>query len=304
MLKAYADRIAVRLSPTTLACRVAGNVRGKIEADSAAKNADIFIATEMITVSGREMTTYLNRCVAVEKEWLEKEFPNSFQERSGGYYDEKRRRVVSREDVIFRDLVLQSNEAGEVDQAIAASLLSERVMLGELVLKKWNDSVEQWIARLACLSEWMPELELLGFSKEDRQAVIEQICFGATSYKEIKDRDPWPVLNDWLSAAQAAALEAFAPERTTLTNGINAKLRYEVAKPPVIALRLQQLFGVKETPTIANDSVKVMMHICAPNQRPWQMTTDLPGFWKNGLAQMRKDLAGRYPKHQWEEPEG
>jgi ATP-dependent helicase HrpB len=180
-------------------------------------------------------------------------------------------------------------------------LLAQRVMRGELVLKGWTPAVEQWTARLECLSRWMPELELPGWSDDDRAAVIEQVCHGAVSYKDIKERELWPVLHDWLSPPQRAAMEAYAPERITLSNGTPAKVIYQIGREPVIALRVQQLFGVKETPTVAGGRVPVVVHLLAPNQRPWQVTKDLRSFWATGYPQMRKDLAGRYPKHKWPE---
>ena len=74
-------------------------------------------------------------------------------------------------------------------------------------------------------------------------------------------------------------------------------MRYEEGKPPRIGLKVQQLFGVEATPEVAGTPVTV--EILAPNQRPWQVTQDLASFWQNGYAQMKKDLAGRYPKHDW-----
>ena len=147
----------------------------------------------------------------------------------------------------------------------------------------------------------MPELELPTWTDEDKAAAVAQICHGAVSYKEIKERPVWPVLKDWLSAPQQAALEAYAPERLKLANGQTPKVTYEAGQDARIGLRVRDLFGVWETPRIAGGKVPVLVHVQAPNQRPWQMTKDLESFWKSGYAQMRKDLAGRYPKHPWPE---
>ena len=227
-------------------------------------------------------------------------FPDEFIGDEGAYFDEAIRRVVKRREVRFRDLVLSSKDGGEPEREVAAQLLAQRVASGELKLKNWDAGVEQWIARLLCLREWMPELELPGFDEEDRGIAFEEICNGAFSYKDIKGREVMPALVSWLSSAQKAALDHYAPVRIKLSNGREVKLKYEESKPPMMALQVQRLFGVKETPTIADGRVKVQVHVCAPNQRPWQMTQDLPGFWKTGFSQMKKDLAGRYPKHQWE----
>jgi ATP-dependent helicase HrpB len=145
----------------------------------------------------------------------------------------------------------------------------------------------------------MPELELPGWGEEDRRAVIEQLCHGAVAYKEIKERELWPVVRDWLSGPQHAALDTYAPERVTLGNGQAAKVTYEAGREPWIALRVQQLFGVRETPAVAAGRVPLVVQVLAPNQRPWQVTKDLCSFWATGYPQMRKDLAGRYPRHRW-----
>ena len=300
MLMAYSDQLAMRLGQGTLACQMVGNRRGKLDADSTVKDGEVFLVTEMTEVQGKEVVVYLNRCVGVLLDDVRERFPDDFSDGAEAVYDEKIRRIVNRQQVKFRDLVISSKDTGKPDPAKAAELLAQRVASGELKLKKWDAGVEQWIARLTNLGEWMPELELPSFGQEDREIALETICQGALGYKEIKDREVMPALDAWLSHGQKAALDAYAPTRMTLANGQNVKLKYEIGKPPSIALTVQRLFGVKESPSIANGAVKLSVHICAPNQRPWQMTQDLASFWENGFAQMKKDLAGRYPKHRWE----
>lgn len=302
MLAGFSDRLGVRFSESTLACRMVGNRRAKLDEHSAAKRASAFVAAEMTEVEGREVITHLKRATAVELDWLRELFPEDLSEMDGAAWDDSRRRAVARKELRFRDLVLESKD---IDQGVnldaAAELLALRVLSGELVLKKWDAAVEQWCARLACLSEWMPELELPTWTDDDKAAAVAQICHGAVSYKEIKEREVWPVLKDWLSAPQRAALDVYAPERLKLANGQNPKVTYEHGMDPWIGLRVRDLFGVWETPRIAGGKVPVLVHVQAPNQRPWQMTKDLGSFWKSGYSQMRKELAGRYPKHPWPE---
>jgi ATP-dependent helicase HrpB len=300
MLLAFSDQLAVRIGKGNYACRLVGARKGVLDEHSVVKNAEVFVVTELTEVGGKEVQLYLNRCVQVELADLQRYFPDDFEDGEHAFYDESIRRVVNRKETCFRDLVLTSKDGGVPDEAMAAQLLAERVASGELKLKKWDATAEQWIARLLSLREWMPELELPGFDEEDRAIAFEQICEGAFSYKEIKDREVMAALQSWLSTAQKAALDHYAPTRIKLENGREVKVKYELAKPPSIALQVQRLFGVKQTPTVADGKVKVLVHVCAPNQRPWQMTQDLASFWQSGFEQMRKDLAGRYPKHQWE----
>ncbi|MBK1830640.1 ATP-dependent helicase HrpB [Verrucomicrobiaceae bacterium R5-34] len=299
VLAALSDRLAAQLGEATLSCRVVGNRKGKIDAESVAKGADAFVAAEMTEVEGREVSVYLNRCTRISLESLQAQFPEDFSDHDGAVYDESARRVVRRRETRFRDLVLASKEGGEPPLDQAAHLLAQRVVSGELKLNKWDRAVEQWIARLVNLSQWMPEMELPGFSEDDHQMVIEEVCQGAKSYKDIKNRDVLPVLSKWLSGPQKAVLDAYAPTEVKLSNGKSAKVKYKRDAEPWIAMKMQHLYDVTELPKIADGKVKLLVHLLAPNQRPWQVTGDLEGFWERGYPQMKKDLAGRYPKHEW-----
>ena len=299
MLVALSDRLAIQLGNATLACRVAGGRKGKLDTESVVKGTRVFVAAEMTEVEGRDVTVFLNRCTRVSLDALRRNFPDDFSEHDGAVYDETIRRVVRRRQVRFRDLVLESREGGEPPEAEAAHLLAERVVSGELKLNKWDRVVEQWIARLTNLTSWMPEMELPGFSEDDQLMVIEEVCQSAKSYKEIKNREIMPVLGNWLSASQKAVLDAYAPTEVKLSNEKTAKVRYAIDAEPWIAMKMQHLYDVTELPEIAGGKTKLLVHILAPNQRPWQVTSDLVGFWERGYPQMKKDLAGRYPKHEW-----
>jgi len=102
-------------------------------------------------------------------------------------------------------------------------------------------------------------------------------------------------------AAGARRLDEIAPARVRLPNGRHTKVNYEAAKPPWIASRLQDFFGMRETPRIANGKVALVVHLLAPNRRPVQTTTDLAGFWQRLYPQVRRELSRRYPKHAWPE---
>ena len=296
MFLAFGDRLALRRDQGSVVCDVAGGRRGKLHSKSAVKKSGLFLATEMMEVEGRERVVQLSRGVAVAENWVPEE---EVKESENVIFDEVARRVVAVRRRSYRGLVLEEKRGGKVDVNLAGSLLAQRVIAGELALKRWDAKVEGWIARLVFLSAAMPELELPGFSDDDRELAMGQVCAGATTFKEVKERDPWGVLNEWLSAPQKQALETFAPEKMTLENGVNTRVRYALGSDPWCEEKVQRLYGVKETPVIANGHALVVK-ILAPNQRAWQVTSDLRGFWERGFPQMKKDLAGRYPKHNWE----
>ena len=300
VLAAFSDQLAVRVSQGNLACRLVGNRRGKLDDISCARHATAFVASEITEVEAREVITHLRLATCIELSWLEELFPDEIQIIDGANYDETRRRVTRLQQKKFRDLVLESKESDQdVSLDAAAEILAKRVLSGELVLKNWDAQVEQFTHRLTCISKWMPELGLPTWTEEDRIAAISQICHGSISYKEIKEAPVWPVLNDWLSSHQRYLLDTHCPERIHLASGHSAKITYSSENDPFFSGKLAQLVGTQTTPTIASGRIPLVVHILAPNQRPWQMTKDIPNFWQNGYPQMKKELAGRYPRHPW-----
>jgi ATP-dependent helicase HrpB len=113
---------------------------------------------------------------------------------------------------------------------------------------------------------------------------------------------PWiDFLRGKLAFNQLQALDQHAPERLTVPSGSRIALRYEVGRPPVLAVRIQELFGLSETPRIAGGRVAVLLHLLAPSMRPQQVTDDLESFWTNTYPKIRSELRRRYPKHAWPE---
>jgi ATP-dependent helicase HrpB len=94
-------------------------------------------------------------------------------------------------------------------------------------------------------------------------------------------------------------LEKHAPERLSLSNGRTPKIAYEPSHPPHIALRVQELYDVTETPKIALGRVPVLVHILTPGMKPVQVTQDLAGFWREQYPRLKSELQRRYPKHEW-----
>ena len=302
ILSAFGDRVGVRLGEATLSSRLVGKKKGKLDETSVGRFSRVFVACEATEVEGKEMTTYLRSCARVEPDWLQEFYPDLLRETDGAEWDETTRKVVARKRLLFDDLVVEEREGDEVSRELAGEILAEQVLAGKVALKNWDGGVERWIARLNFLAKAMPELELPEFGDEERQFVISGICEGASSLREVKNREVKPVLGQFLSAMQKASLESYAPEKITLSNGINTRVNYKELDEPWMEEKVQRLYGVKETPTLPGGQ-QLVVKICAPNQRPWQTTKDLTGFWETGFAQMKKDLAGRYPKHNWEGPE-
>ncbi len=129
--------------------------------------------------------------------------------------------------------------------------------------------------------------------------MLEQICHGAVSYKQIKDRPVAPTVRNWLSAEQQGWVEKFAPDRYRLPNGRRAKIRYHLGQAPVLTAFIKDLFELKQSPTIAGQKTRLTIEILAPNHRPVQKTDDLASFWRDTYPSLKKELQRKYPKHDW-----
>lgn len=217
-------------------------------------------------------------------------------------FDADREAVVHRRVTRFGSLVLEEGPAtGAADPWEQGRVLAEAAAADITRALAPSAGAEQLRARVRLLRERCPELELPDLS--DLGSLLPELCHGRRTFAELRRADFLGALRGRLDGRQRKALAEQAPERMRLPSGSTVRLRYdptgEVA--PVLAARIQQLFGWKETPRIARGQVPLTLELLAPNQRPQQTTTDLAGFWSGTYADVRKELRGRYPKHSWPE---
>jgi ATP-dependent helicase HrpB len=147
----------------------------------------------------------------------------------------------------------------------------------------------------------MPELQLPTLDENGLRALLPAVCPGCRSLDELRKASWLRTIQGLLTPAQWQALEREAPERIEVPSGSRIKLHYEPGKPPILAVRIQEIFGMLETPRVAGTRIAVLLHLLAPNMRPQQVTDDLASFWRTTYQQVRKDLRRRYPKHAWPE---
>lgn len=301
LLVGFSDQLALRADGGTLRCHLIHGRVGHISRDSVVHHAPLVVAGEVREVEGRdkELNVLLTLVTAVKEEWLRDIFPNDFHKATSVFYDSILRRVVSEERTLFRDLVLHSKKTEKSPHEEAAKILAKEVMDGRLTLHAWDDTVEQWILRLNCLSKWCPEFTLPPLDEKGRLHLIEQFCLGSTSYKEIKDKPIWPILHTWLSVPQQACMDQHAPTRYTLPNKRTAKIAYRREGPPILSARIQDLYGVSSDLTIAMGKIPLVIQILAPNHRPVQITQNLKTFWRDAYPKIKQELQRKYPKHEW-----
>jgi ATP-dependent helicase HrpB len=301
VLVGFSDHLARRLDAGTLRCELTHGRRGQLARESGIQRAPLFVAADINEIEARgEVTVVLSLVTAVEEAWLPETFAADYGEITGVTYDPSARRVVARRERRFRDLVLETKPIADPPPAgEAAALLAKEVRAGRIRLEEWTEAVEQWIVRVNCLAKWFPEFAVPPITDAGCATLIEEICRGALSARELKDRPVMPVLRGWLTAAQLAALDDCLPERIVMANGRRSHVRYSGDGLPVLSARIQELYDVGGRFTLGRGRVPVKIEVLAPNHRPIQVTDDLTAFWRDLYPTIKAELSRKYPRHEW-----
>jgi ATP-dependent helicase HrpB len=301
LLLAYPDRLVRRRGAEGTGLMVGG--RGvRLAPGSVVRDAEFFLALDAREESRggrREVQVFL--ASAIDPRWLEEVRPGSLHCRKSTVFDSVRRRAVGVSQVWYEDLLLREDVTTDLDPTEAGRLLADELRRSGSLPPRDDPKVAEWLARVGLLRRAIPELAWPDHDERLLAGILEDACQGKTSLDEIERMDLVPLLEARLDRQQARELRESAPELLTIPSGRRVRLVYEADRPPVLAARLQELFGWTETPRLARGRVPVLLQILGPNHRPVQVTDDLRSFWTTTYFQVRKDLRGRYPKHAWPE---
>jgi ATP-dependent helicase HrpB len=189
---------------------------------------------------------------------------------------------------------------GDVTEAILEAIRED----GEYLLD-FNEDVEQLILRVQNLKSWYPEQSWPSWSVaelcEKPEVWIAPYLQHITKNEDFKKLNLSQILLHSLDFEQQKELDKLAPASIEVPSGSKIKLQYRKDEIPLLAVRLQELFGLLETPTVNSGKVKVLIEMLSPGYKPVQLTQDLKSFWQNGYYEVKKELKRRYPKHEWPE---
>lgn len=296
LLAGFPDRLARRRDTSGPRGLMVGGKGVKLGPQSNVSGAEFFLC---IDVDGGSTDALVRQASAVEREWLT---GPSLVTRDELFFHPSQKQVVARRRTLWDDLVLTEAPAPlPTGDAVAEQLFENARTALDEVFPKNDPETENFLLRVRSLTEWMPELDLPRLDREGLEKVLRDLCDGRRSFAELRSA-PWlATMQGQYSYPQRQTIDREAPEKIEVPSGSQIRLQYEEARPPVLAVRIQEVFGMTETPRIAGGRVRVLMHLLAPNMRPQQVTDDLKSFWENAYAEVRKELRRRYPKHQWPE---
>jgi ATP-dependent helicase HrpB len=296
LLAAYPDRLARRREPGSRRGVMVGGRGVRLAPGSGVTEPELFLCIDADAGQGE---TLVRQASTVQRDWLPVE---KLSRSIAVTFDESTERVAARKRLVFEDLVLEESPAAlpEEPEVTRVLVAAARETL-DRVLPPPDSAADSYLTRVRWLREWLPQLELPKLDADELRELLPWLCAGRRSFAELRD-GPWlELIQGRLSHTQRQAIEREAPEQMEVPSGNRHTLKYEPGRPPTLAVRIQEMFGLRETPRLAGGRVRILLHLLAPNYRPQQVTDDLASFWANTYAQVRKDLRARYPKHAWPE---
>jgi len=295
VLLAWPDRLCKRRQSDLAAAVMVGQIGVRLDPTSVVRDGQFFVALDVRGDSrSRKGEATVRMASRVDEAWLEELLPGHLSTRDTVEVDAISGKAIGVRQRMFAGLELAQVRGVTIDKQAMQDALREGALAraGELV--KASEPGQAVLARLAFCKRHAAELNWPDITDEQ---IIEAACAGAKNLDDVR-RNIVDAVQSMLIYPLDRKLIELAPTTIEVPTGSEIALDY-LNDPPVLAVRLQELFGLTSTPTIAGGRVRVLLHLLGPNYRPVQVTSDLASFWQNTYPQVRKDLRARYPKHSW-----
>ena len=299
LLHAFPDRVARRDDNNPLRYTLA-NGRGARLHESTALLGEPWLVALDLRYEARD--SLILAAAPLDPRVLERDYPAQFRRERALRWNDERNAVEAFDEHRYAGIVLSRRSVPvQAEDALPALLAAIRAK--GLDALPWSDHARRLRLRMQAVREWMPELGLPDVSD---QALLDSLESWLAPYLDGKRRfdalsaeELSQALGSLFDYEQRRALDTHAPENLTVPSGMSRRIEYAAGEPPVLAVKLQELFGLADTPRVGNGRVPVTLHLLSPAGRPIQVTQDLKGFWERTYPEVKKELKGRYPRHPW-----
>ena len=301
LAQAFADRIARRRGQEGR-YQLANGMGAMLDADDASARHEWLIAPLLLQGSASpdarillSLPLDIDRLIQTCPELLRQSDTIEWDETQGTLKALRRMRI-GQLTVKVQPLAKPSEE--ELHQAMLNGIRDKG-----LSVLNWTPEAEQFRLRLQCAANWLPEY---GWPAVDDASLLSTLeswllphMSGVHSLRALKALNVAQALRGLLDWSMLQRLDSELPAHYTVPTGSRIAIRYHEDNPPVLAVRMQEMFGEANTPTIAGGRVPLVLELLSPAQRPLQVTSDLSAFWKGSYREVQKEMKGRYPKHVW-----
>jgi len=300
LVNAYPDRIA-QLRPTSnCSYRLSSGRGASLPEEDQLSGCDYLVAAQL-DAGTNEGRIFLAATIALSE--LRAEQKNHIKTLPKVQWGSREQAVTSCVEDRLGALILASRAIKQVDTERVSQAMMEGIKQMGIGVLPWNDALRAWQMRVLSLRQWQPDNEWPDVSDKALTETMERWLSpwlaGISRRSHLQKLDLRAILQSMLDWKKQQALEQGAPTAIRVPSGSQKRLLYQPGEPPILAVRLQEMFGLADTPTVCWGEIPVVLHLLSPAQRPIQVTQDLRGFWERTYSEVKKELKGRYPKHYW-----
>lgn len=299
LVYAYPDRIG-RRRPNERDRYLLASGRGAILPPADPLSASEYLVIPQLDAGQTEGRIFLAESLHIAE--LQNHHQELFTDSRQVYWDDLSARVVASRRLCLGEIVIEEKSLADADPAEISEAMLMGIRLMGLTCLPWDRESRQLQARVHCLHNWQPELAWPDLSDDHLQGNLiwlEPYLGGLSKADQLKRIDLLAILKAMLSWEMQQRLAQNAPVSITVPSGSQIRIEYRLHETPLLAVRIQEMFGQSETPTICGGKVPLLLHLLSPARRPVQLTSDLAGFWQRSYPEVKKELKGRYPKHFW-----
>ncbi len=305
ILTAYPDRVGKRRTPKSGEIVFAGGGSGTLAPSSSVIEPELLVAVDVSETGNRGMASrvQIRRASGIDASWLLDLYMDRIAETDEMVWNAQKERVERVVQLTYDGLPI--DESRDVEGArragpAAAALLAKQALAAGIERFVDRDALTEWRARVSLVARTFPDSGITAPTDDALAGVIARACEGAISFAELRNMGLLGLLDASLGDKRAL-VDRLAPTHLSLPRRKRAAITYELDQAPHIASRMQDFFGLARAPSVCDGRVPLVLHLLAPNQRPVQVTSDLPGFWVRHYPELRRQLMRRYPRHQWPE---
>jgi ATP-dependent helicase HrpB len=297
---AYPDRVAAQRRPNDTRYLLANGRGARLPAYERRLRAPYLVAANL---DAGESEGVIHLAASIELEDIREALATRIVTEDVVRWDEQSASVIARREERLGKLVLRTETPSVVPAERARAAMLEGVRRLGVEALPWTAAARGWQARVLSLRAWFPQEQWPDVSDAALAATIESWLAphldGCMRREHLARLDVLALLSMRLDAAQSRRLAEGAPTHLAVPSGSRIPLEYRPGESPVLAVKLQEMFGLMDTPRIGFGRISVVLHLLSPARRPIQVTQDLRGFWERTYPEVRKELKGRYPKHPW-----
>ncbi len=299
LLLAYPDRLAKLRGKNDIRYKLSNGKGAILNIEDALFNEEFLVIS---TLNAHSKDSYINLALRISLQTIEKEFETYIQKVESITYNKENKKFDIREKSYFYELELYSRAISNESKHDFSKLILDLIKKEGLELLSWSNKAEDLKNRVNFINEnidnHLPDFRTDSLL-ETIQNWLEPYLHNIKTVKELEALDIYSILLGSIPWEKQHLLDSLAPTHVKVPSGSNIKIDYSNSKIPILAVKIQEMFGMNETPKILNNSVALQVHLLSPAKRSIQITYDLKSFWENSYEEVKKELFIKYKRHYW-----